>query len=70
MCVRMCALLLVLLGVVQQREDMAARNRPIRVRERQQAARGQQERPHDKEGYVVTGGRQEGGVVPSGALRW
>ena len=37
------------LRVVQQREDLAARDRPVRVRGRQQAARGQQVRPHHEE---------------------
>ena len=37
------------LRVVQQREDLAARDRPVRVRRRQQAARGQQVRPHHEE---------------------
>ena len=38
------------LGVVQQRQAVAAGDRSLRQRERQQTARRQQERPHHQEG--------------------
>ena len=37
-------------GVLQQRQTVAAGDRPLRQRERQQAASRQQVRPHNEEG--------------------
>lgn len=42
-------------GIVQQREAVAAGDRPIRVREREQTAGGKQVRPHRQTGRRHSG---------------